>query len=173
MWGGVSEAVGEQGGSSGSPVIDILGRAIGLNAGSRTRTNTAYFLPLPRVARALGLLRQCCPAEGLVPQRWSTPHLPRGTMQATFTYIGFDEVRRLGVRRETEASVREAVPDATGMLVVDTVIPGGPAAKVCPSAMVLPEHCCDGFPFRPWLPYSAVAASGFCQAPSPGGPLDL
>jgi S1-C subfamily serine protease len=118
-------ASGTKGGSSGSPVVDVRGRAVGLNAGSRTKSASAFFLPLQRVARALALLQRDVPAR-------APPAVPRGTLAATFGYKGFDEARRLGLRRATEAAVRAAAAAAappTGMLVVEATVPGGPADK--------------------------------------------
>lgn len=47
--------------------------------------------------------------------------------QTTLVHKGFDEVRRLGLGRETEGLVRASAKQETGMLVVDSVVPAGPA----------------------------------------------
>ena len=48
--------------------------------------------------------------------------------QVTFIHRGYDETRRLGLERSTEQEVRLAAgPSETGLLVVDAVVPGGPA----------------------------------------------
>ena len=129
-------ASGTKGGSSGSPVVDVHGRAVALNAGSKTKGSSAYYLPLHRVERALGLLRAACPvgADGVptpgVPT-WNEPDVPRGTLQTTFAYKGFDECRRLGLRRETEAELRASQGEGgTGALVVEDTVPGGPGEGI-------------------------------------------
>ena len=43
---------------------------------------------------------------GTPPGRWPAPRIARGDLQATFTFKGFDDVRRLGLRAATEAAVR-------------------------------------------------------------------
>ncbi|KAJ1961539.1 hypothetical protein IWQ62_003831 [Dispira parvispora] len=108
-------ASSSSGGSSGSPVIDVHGNAIGLQAGGSTHAATNFFFPLNRVKYALEKLQAGCA-------------VPRGTIQTHFLYRPFDEVRRLGLRADTEALIRQRFPDDIGMLVVETVLPEGPAA---------------------------------------------
>jgi len=80
------------------------------------------------------MLRSCALPYGT----WRAPSVPRGDLQATFVFKGFDEVKRLGLQPETEAEARSAQhPGAedtsllegrtTGMLVVDSIVPGGPS----------------------------------------------
>lgn len=129
------------GGSSGSPVVDRSGRVIGLNAGSRTSTASAFYLPLDRIVRALPYI-----------QRGEVP--PRGTLQTTFLYTPYDEVRRLGLREETEAAARAAFPDATGMLVVDQLVPGGPGSEGLEPGDVIVKL--DGEPVGTFVALEAV-----------------
>ncbi|XP_021755026.1 protease Do-like 7 isoform X1 [Chenopodium quinoa] len=120
-------ASGTKGGSSGSPVIDWQGRAVALNAGSKSSSASAFFLPLERVVRALGYLQN---GRDMSADKWPAVTIPRGTLQMTFVHKGFDETFRLGLQRDTELMVRNASPSGeTGMLVVDSVVPGGPAYK--------------------------------------------
>ncbi|KAH0881641.1 hypothetical protein HID58_069035 [Brassica napus] len=132
-------ASGTKGGSSGSPVIDWQGRAVALNAGSKTSSASAFFLPLQRVVRALSFLQK---SIDLCTDKPKAVHIPRGTLQMTFVHKGFDEIRRLGLRTGTEQVVRHASPPGeTGMLVVDSVVsasvPRGPADKQLESGDVL------------------------------------
>jgi S1-C subfamily serine protease len=99
------------GGSSGSPVVDIDGNAIALNAGGATRSASSFFLPLDRIVRALELIqKQEAVTRGLL--------INKGTMQTIFTFTPYDELRRLGLGDKTEAEIRDTFPENTGMLTV-------------------------------------------------------
>ncbi|KAF9934424.1 serine protease [Modicella reniformis] len=95
------------GGSSGSPVLDIDGHAVALNAG------------------ALKFVQAGDP-------------VPRGALQTDFEYFPYDELRRLGLKISMEKQIRQRFPNETGMLIVKSVLPKGPAAdKLTPGDIVI------------------------------------
>jgi len=107
-------ASGTSGGSSGSPVVNIEGEVVALNAGANSSAASSFFLPLDRINRALELIQDEQPVT-------------RGTLQTMFDRKAFDELRRLGLREESESIARSEFPDQTGMLTIEQVIPNTPA----------------------------------------------
>ena len=110
-------ASGTSGGSSGSPVVNIEGQVVALNAGANNSAASSFFLPLDRIDRALRELQNDNPVT-------------RGTLLTTFRSEPYDELRRLGLTDESERLAREASPDQTGMLTIEQVIPDSPAYEV-------------------------------------------
>lgn len=109
-------ASGTSGGSSGSPVLDIHGRAVALNAGGSRKSASSFYLPLDRVVRALKLIQE----EKLV---------PRGTLQTEFVHSSYDELKRLGLPPEVERDCRERNKDGTGLLSINGLLPEGPGTE--------------------------------------------
>lgn len=103
-----------------APVINCDGRAVALNVGSKNDSCTTYFLPLDKVQRALKIIQNS--NDG------SVVDIPRGTLQMTPVHKGFDEARRLRLQCEIEELARQTSPSETGILVIASVVPGGPAS---------------------------------------------
>ena len=111
----IQAAAAATGGSSGSPVVNLAGHTIALQAGGRIGASTDYFLPLDRPARALECIQKGEP-------------ITRGTIQTQWSLKPFDECKRLGLTPEWETAVRNAAPEeTTNILVGETVLPEGPA----------------------------------------------
>ncbi|KAL6715162.1 hypothetical protein ACLMJK_007426 [Lecanora helva] len=111
----IQAAAAASGGSSGSPVVNVDGYAVALQAGGRADgAATDYFLPLDRPLRALECIRK-------------GTSISRGTIQTQWLIKPFDECRRLGLTATHEAAIRKGFPKETGLLVADIVLPEGPA----------------------------------------------
>lgn len=137
----IQAASSTSGGSSGSPVIGPDGAAVALNAGSNRSSASSFFLPLDRVVRALGLLQ-----AGHVP--------PRGDLQVTWLQRSWDELRRLGLDAAQEATLRARSVGGNGLLVVDEVLPGGPAVGQLQAGDVL--LAANGAPIDSFVGLEAV-----------------
>jgi S1-C subfamily serine protease len=132
------------GGSSGSPVVDVRGRAVALNAGGSNQAASSFYLPLDRVVRAVRLIQ-----DGKA--------VPRGTLQTVFEYTPYDELRRLGLKPGTEAEIRKAFPKQVGMLVVEQVQPGSPAEGALEPGDILVRI--DGKPVTEFVPLAELLDS--------------
>src|SRR5258707_12744086 len=104
--------------------MDFEGRAGARSAGAAPGAPSSFSLPLTAVVRALKYLEVGKP-------------VPRGTLETVFKYTPYDELKRLGLNAETEASMRKAYPKLTGMLVVEDVQPGSPADGVLAAGDIL------------------------------------
>lgn len=79
---------------------------------------------MDRPVRALALLQK-------------TQTIPRGTIQTIFLYETYDEIRRQGLKSETEKLVRECNPKGTGMLTVSKPVKEGPGSKYLKAGDIL------------------------------------
>lgn len=102
------------GGSSGSPVVNVDGHGIALQAGGRTDGSTDYFLPLDGPQRALKQIQ-------------NGEKVKRGEIQTVFKLKPFDECRRLGLSSEWERILRESFPGQDNLIVAADVLPEGPS----------------------------------------------
>ena len=111
-------ASGTSGGSSGSPVVDIRGRVVALNAGGASGSASSFYLPLGRVKRALELIQQ-----GKAPSRAARCRPCSRTRRMTSCGASASPA-------PPKSAVRKAFPQHTGMLVVSEVLPGSPSDDV-------------------------------------------
>ena len=109
-------ASGTSGGSSGSPVININGEVVALNAGGNKNSSSSFFFPPDRIERALKLIQQ-------------HQVVNRGSLQTEFVRLTFDELGRLGLTSEIEKKLRKNINVSDGMLVVQRIINGAEIAE--------------------------------------------
>lgn len=119
-------ASGTSAGSSGSPVLDLSGRAIALNAGgaSAAQVASSFYLPLHRIMHALRHIQHQLTLHGAIR---SPP--PRGTLQVDFEHRSYHELIQLGLDPSLEKELRQN-NQHSGLLVVHTILAGGPADGV-------------------------------------------
>ena len=113
----IQATTASSGGSSGSPVINISGEVVALNAGSRSKSSTAFYQPLDRVQIALTNLQ-------------SHNETARGTIQTTFKSVSYVELKGLGLSERLESRYRQLKPDLNGLLVIKSIIPDSSAAQL-------------------------------------------
>ncbi|MFC3122053.1 trypsin-like peptidase domain-containing protein [Agaribacter flavus] len=107
-------ALGTSGGSSGSPILNESNQAIAINAGGRSDTAAAFFLPmdiiLPTIKKVL---------EGKV--------VRRGTFQSVLEHIPFNQLSEFGWNVSAITALREQTPEALGRLKVRHIVKNSPA----------------------------------------------
>ncbi len=112
------------GGSSGAPVINQEGHVVALNAGANNRSSSSFFLPLYKITRALKAIQEGAPIH-------------RGTVQATFDHIPYDQARRFKLSAEIEKEFRDS-NQSNGLLVVtNTVKLGAADNKLLPGDIII------------------------------------
>jgi S1-C subfamily serine protease len=134
-------ASGTSGGSSGSPVVNIEGEVVALNAGGHNSAASSFYLPLNRVERVLRLLQRGEPVS-------------RGTLATVFERKTYDELRRLGLTEETEKLMRSTFPAQTGLLTVEQVIPESPADRKLEPGDILVRV--NGMPINEFIPLADI-----------------
>jgi S1-C subfamily serine protease len=100
----------------------------------------------------------------------------RGTLETVFLQRPYDELRRLGLRADTEAKMREEFPKQTGLLVASEVVPGGPAdGQLRPGDIVI---AANGAPLAEFSPLeelldTQVGAEVTLSIERGGEPIDV
>lgn len=105
-------------GSSGSPVLNIYGKVIALNAGASLDATSSFFLPLDCVVRVFKQIQTALVNNTPIPQC-----VKRGTILTVFLSQPMPECKRLGITDHEEASIRrETGNNGRSMLVVKDVL---------------------------------------------------
>jgi S1-C subfamily serine protease len=102
-------------GSSGSPVVNIKGYALGLQIAGKDGAMSNFIFPLDRPRRALHCIQNGEPVT-------------RGTIQCTWLIKSFDQCQTLGMTPQQQNEVLQKFPKETGMLVATIIVPNGPSA---------------------------------------------
>ncbi|MEP1385476.1 MAG: trypsin-like peptidase domain-containing protein [Paraglaciecola sp.] len=110
----IQAATSSTGGSSGSPVINVKGEVIALNAGSQSKSANSFFVPLDKIKLALKKLQ-------------NKQTITRGSLQTTFVSTPYAELQRLGLSDEMSTQYRKLNPELKGLLVVRSIVPDSPA----------------------------------------------
>lgn len=110
----IQAATSSTGGSSGSPVINVKGEVIALNAGSQSKSANSFFVPLDKIKLALKKLQ-------------NKQSITRGSLQTTFVSTPYAELQRLGLSDEMSTKYRKLNPELKGLLVVRSIVPDSPA----------------------------------------------
>ncbi|CRG92886.1 Pro-apoptotic serine protease nma111 [Talaromyces islandicus] len=100
-------------GSSGSPVVNIEGRVVGIVSGGMG-SSLGFILPVDRPSRAL---------EKLIAKEKVT----RGTIDVVWELESLAKCRQLQLHSSWDKLIREELPTETRLLVARTTIPEGPA----------------------------------------------
>ncbi len=129
------------GGGSGSPILNRQGHVVALHSGGKTGEQASFHMPLDRIARTLRLVQAGEP-------------VPRGTLQVVWTRVSYATALDRGLAPATEALLREQAPDGSGVLVVDRVLPGGPADGVLRAGDLLVSV--DGVPVNRFVVLEAA-----------------
>jgi pro-apoptotic serine protease NMA111 len=122
----IQAATASTGGSSGSPVINIDGDVVALNAGSQNNSANAFYLPLDKIKIALQQLQ-------------AKKKINRGSILSTLTSTPYAELTRLGLSEELETQYRNWFSERQGMLVIRSIIPESSAEKLLEVGDILLE----------------------------------
>ncbi|EXL63752.1 hypothetical protein FOPG_19975 [Fusarium oxysporum f. sp. conglutinans race 2 54008] len=101
-------------GSSGSPVFNVDGLAIGLQAGGISNASTDYFLPLDAPQRVLKQIQ-------------NGGEVKRGDIQTVFKRKPFLGCQHLRLSDKWESLFRKTFPNLKGLIVAEKVLPEGPS----------------------------------------------